>query len=264
MTKISTLIWFFIVMSSPMLLLSQAPQLFNEIEFDEECKLVGFYAPWANDKAYSKYDFLIEDQAEFDKFMNAVRIGDPTFHMVSGTSFDIKLIKGNKVLKTYMISADLRQPNISIDGKCYKFEIEQFKAIAERNPLKLEIEKMPFESETSFNTYLSEGEGKENIIYVSSPYFGNAGNFNLQFEIGKEFPSVNALLRYLESNKYPNISSWGFTPELEQFNGDHPHQFTISIDCKAEFYEEFNEPKAMKKGPWEPPVYEATLYKKAE
>jgi|TARA_B110000211_G_C13920648_1_gene482580 hypothetical protein len=240
---------------------SQKSLILENIDLNQNMRLIGMYPHYDKEKTFEKYNFLIVDFKVLDSLSKLLTKGKEVKNQFTKGEFNIRLYQGNKKLKTW--SFNPKYSYLRINGKSYEFDANQILSLAKSYPLEYSFNKMSFKSEEEFNKKYENLKLNENLLFVYKPNFKFGGKFEVKFLKTKKFKHPKAITAYL--NKYINKSrkkdEYRAYYVLTNYNKKNRNQYTMTIESDLDLFESFNIKKG-EKGKWIQNEFTATIFMK--
>ena len=240
---------------------SQESLILENIDLNQNMRLIGMYPHYDKEKTFEKYNFLIEDFKVLDSLSKLLTKGKEVKNQFTKGEFNIRLFEGDKKLKTW--SFNPKYSYLRIDGKSYEFNATQILNLAKIYKLEYSFNKMSFKSEEEFNKEYENLKLNENLLFVYKPNFKFGGKFEVKFLKTRKFKHPKAIIKYL--NKYINKSrkknEYRTYYVLTNYNKKNRNQYTMTIESDLDLFENFKIKKG-EKGKWIQNEYTSTIFMK--
>jgi hypothetical protein len=231
------------------------------ITISHSMKLIGMYPYYDSDKTFQNYNFYIENYDDIISASKRIKLGENISNLATRNEFNIRLIDNGKIIKTWSINPQYSY--IRTEGKTYKFDINQLKALSKKHGFNYSVEKRDFKNKREFDEFFKVISKEDSYLFMYKPNFKFEGKFDVKFPKSSEFIHPKAITKYLES-KLEKISlkeSFRVFYVLTEYNRNNRNQFTMTIESNYNLFSKFEDKNGIKKE-WIPEVYSATIFRK--
>ena len=106
---------------------TQESLVFEDLELNENMRLIGMYSHYDKKKTFEKYNFIIEDLKVLDSITRIIHKGKEVFNQSTLDEVSIRLFDGNKKIRTWSFNPKLKF--IRTNGKSYEFDASQIEEL---------------------------------------------------------------------------------------------------------------------------------------
>ncbi|MGE8526239.1 hypothetical protein [Chryseobacterium rhizosphaerae] len=212
--------------------------LFDTLKIDNTTRIIGRYSQFDKNKTYEKFNFIIEDQNQIEKFIKTVELGEEVPNSMEDPNFKLTVIKNYKEIGTWTINPTQKSA-MTHDGHTYKFDLNQISDLNKAFPFDYKFNKVKFSSPEEYRTFLSEQKKSPNYLFNYSPQFKYEGNFEMEFKKSSEFPHPKAISEYLSPliEKHVKKGDYSLGYILDEKNMNNTDQYTMTIQGSKELFE---------------------------
>jgi len=192
------------------------------------------------DENGEKLDFLLDTPDDVKAFLNELKLGNSEAHVYDDqNSIYIELIQNHKRINLWTYDAKRLTFNIEYQ-KCYRVDLEFFRKLHKKHPLKYRFERKSFASKEEFEKYHNLQIQEKTFLYSEVPMFQYEGSFQIQFPKSSKYPSPKIICEYLkplilEIESDENKFSISYT--LDDYNMSNLNQYTMTISGPKKIYE---------------------------
>jgi hypothetical protein len=256
--KISFALIFSLIFSNSF---SQESLVFENLELNENMRLIGMYPHYDEEKTFENYNFIIEDLKVLDSITKIIRKGKEVMNQSTRNEFDIRLFDGDKKIQTW--SFNPKYSYIRIDGKSYEFDAKQILDLTEKFGFKYSFSRKSYQKQEEFDKDYENIKSDPNLLFVYNPNFKFAGTFEVKFLKSGKFKHPKAISQYLRKKigDVKKEDEYRVFYVANEYNRKNPNQYTMTIESDFELFEWFNDKDGEKKG-WIPNEYSAAIFVK--
>ena len=240
---------------------SQESLILENIELNQNMRIIGMYPHYDKEKTFEKYNFLIEDLKILDSVSKILTKGKEVKNQFTKNEFSIRLFEGNNKLKTW--SFNPKYSYIRIDGKSYEFNANQILSLAKSYQLKYSFNKINFNSKNKFEKEYEKLKLNKNLLFVYKPNFKYAGKFEVKFLKSRKFKHPKAITKYLKKyiNRSRKENEYRIYYVLTEYNNKNRNQYTMTVESDLDLFENFKIKKGEKEK-WKSNEYTSTIFMK--
>ena len=235
--------------------------IIDNIKFDNETILVGMASDYNVDKAYDKYNFLIDNSTKLDKVKLYLEHGYELNNKVADENhFMIYAIKNKKIVDQWLVNP--KYYNVFYNGEAYSFDADKLEEIAKNYPLDVRIEKKIFKDEKEYKKAKKLFDKNEFIILMYEPSFVFEGSFEISVKKNDKITNAQEAEKYV-SDLVTNITKkkTSISYALNEQNLMDRSQFSFVVSGPKAVFDKLNS-AGVEKGSWIPEIYEAIIIKK--
>lgn len=240
---------------------SQKSLVFENLQLNENMRLIGMYPHYDEKRTYENYNFLIEDSNIIDSISKIIEKGKEVINQYTSQEFTIRLYDGEKKVKSW--SFDPKYNFIRIAGKSYEFDANQILLVTEKYGFRYNLEKKFYNTQVQFDKDYEVIKVNSNLLFVYKPNFKYEGTFDISYMKTRKFKHPKAISKYLDKKigKFRKEKEYRVYYVANDFNLKNPNQFTVTIESDFGLYELFEDKKGMKKE-WKAKEYFAYIFLK--
>jgi hypothetical protein len=240
---------------------SQKSPVFEDLQLNENMRLIGIYPHYDEKRTYENYNFLIEDSNIIDSISKIIVKGKEVMNQSTRQEFTIRLYDGDKKVKSW--SFDPKYKFIRIAGKSYEFDANQILALTEKYGIRYNLEKRFYNTQKQFNKDSEGIKANPNLLFVYKPNFKYEGTFDISYAKTGKFKHPKAISKYLDKKigKFRKEKEYRVYYVANDFNRKNPNQYTMTIESDFGLYELFEDNKGVKKE-WKAKEYSAYIFLK--
>jgi len=235
--------------------------LIDKVTFDSKTVLVGMANDYNTDKTYDQYNFFLDDASKIENIKLNLEYGYELNEKVTDSNhFMIYAIKDRKIIDQWLVNPKLY--NVFHNGIAYSFDADKLQAIAEKHPLKFEVENKQYKNQKEFIKAKKELEKDTSIFLMYEPEFNYEGSFEISLKRTDEISDAQKAEEYLRNiaskiTKKKVLISYA----LSEKNIMDPSQFTMIVAGDESIYSKFKVDDATI-SEWKPEINEAIIVKK--
>lgn len=232
---------------------------FDDIEITNSMRLIGMHSHYNSNTDYEQYDFIINDKNDIISTTEQLKYGLSINTLYTKNEFNVKLLDGDKVVKTISINPDYDY--IRDNGKTYKFDINSLRIISNKYSFRYTFEEKEFKTKKDFEQYSQKIKNDNKYLFMSEPDFKYEGEFNVVYLKNENFPNPRKAIEHIESEliKLTKKDNFRIFYVINEYNKNNLNQFTITIETNNKLYIEYN-PEIGAKKDWTNNVYTTTIF----
>jgi len=240
---------------------SQNNLIFDNLNLNENMRLIGMYPRYDKNKTFEKYNFIIDDLKVLDSISKIIQKGKEVINQSTRNEFNIRLFEGDKKLRTW--SFNPKYNYIRIDGKSYEFDASQILNLTEKYGFSYSFSKKYYQTQEQFNNDYEVMKSDTNLLFVYKPNFKFTGTFDVSYRKSKKFKHPKAITKYLRKKigRIRDENDYRVYYVANEYNMKNRNQYTMTIESDLELFEWFEDKKAELKD-WTPKEYSATIFVK--
>jgi hypothetical protein len=233
--------------------------VFENLNLNENMRLIGMYPHYDDDRTFEKYNFIIEDIKTLDSITKIIIKGKEISNQSSRNEFTIRLFDGNKKLQTW--SFNPKHSYIRTDGKSYEFDANQILDLTKKFGFKYTYRKKHFSSQKEFDKEYSKLKVDNNFLFVYKPDFRYEGTFEVKYPKTEKLKHPKAISQYLRSKigEIRNDNEYRVYYVFNDYNRKNSNQFTMTIESDSGLFKSFNDNNGEIKN-WKANEYTATIF----
>ncbi|MDB4902387.1 MAG: hypothetical protein JWQ63_1668 [Mucilaginibacter sp.] len=237
-------------------------KLFDTLKIDAKTKIIGRYPQYDKSRTYEKYNFIIEDSIQIEKFIKNIKLGEEVANSTEDPSFELTVVKKYNEIGSWTINPTLKSA-MTHDGHTYKFDLNQITKLNDEYPFSYYYEIKTFKSKDEYEIYLAKQKNNPMFLFDYAPLFRYEGSFEIEFKKSSQFPHPKAISDYLEPyiEKIVNKNEYSLTYILDSKNIENSDQYTMTISGPKKLFDELKI-NNLKNEHWQPTVEEAYLFYK--
>ncbi|MEP4946633.1 MAG: hypothetical protein ABJU26_03740, partial [Flavobacteriaceae bacterium] len=174
---------------------SQKSQVLENLEWNENMRLIGMYPHYDKERTYESYNFIIEDSNVLDSISKIIVKGKEIMNQSTRSEVNIYLYEGENKIKTW--SFDPKYKFIRIDGRSYEFDASQVLALTKKYGFRYILKKEFYQTQEEFDKDYSVIRSNPNLLFVYEPDFKYEGSFEVSYRKSGKFKNPKVISEYL-------------------------------------------------------------------
>ena len=211
--------------------------LFDTLQVDSSTKIIGRHPHYDKHMTYSKYNFILENAKDIEKFIRTIKLADEVSNSIEDPAFKLSVIKNKQEIGTWTINPNLGSA-MTHDGHTYKFDLAQISNLNRTNPFDYSFKVEIFKSKDQYVKFLNEQKGNPNFLFHYGPQFTYEGSFEIEFIKSDAFPHPKAISEYLEKHieKILGKDEYSVSYKMSKKNMSERNQYTMTIEGPEKLY----------------------------
>jgi hypothetical protein len=237
-------------------------KLFDTLKIDATTKIIGLYPLNDKSKTYEKYNFIIEDPIQIEKFIKNIKLGEEVTNPMEYPSFELAVVKNYKKVGSWHINPSLKMATPH-DGHNYKFDLNQIIKLNEEFPSSYYYEIRAFKNKDEYEIYLAKQKGNTGFLFYYAPEFKFEGSFEIEFKKFLPFPHSKSFSDFLDPyiQKIVNKNEYRLEYILDSRNLNKSDHFIITICGPKRLFDELKIDN-LKNENWQPTIENAYFFYK--
>lgn len=240
---------------------SQKSQVFENLELNENMRLIGMYPHYDQERTYESYNFIIEDSKVLDSIAKIIVKGKEVMNQSTRNEVSIYLYDRDNKIKTW--SFDPKYKFIRVAGKSYEFDADQILALTAKYGFRYTFKKELYQTQEQFDDDYSLIKSNPKLLFLYEPDFKHEGTFEVSYRRSGKFKNPKVISEYLSKkiSEFRKENEYRVYYVLDEFNLKNPNQYTMTIESDFGLFELFEDKKTKKKD-WKPKEYSAYIFLK--
>jgi hypothetical protein len=240
---------------------SQESLVFENLELNENMRLIGMFPHYDDEKTFENYNFIIEDIKELDSITKLIRKGKEVKNQSTRNEFHIRLFDGDKKIRTWSFNPKYKY--IRTDGKSYEFDASQILDLTEKFGFKYNFDKKLYQNKEQFDKDYENIKSDPKLLFIYEPDFKFTGTFEVKYIKSEKFKHPKAISEYLRKKieKIKQEHEYRVYYVANDYNRNNKNQYTMTVESDFELFEWFHD-KSGEKKEWIPNEHSATIFVK--